>query len=103
MERKQLKSVDENVNINDNDNVWDFEAYYLAQQCLNLLYITSVEKIIIGGGVSNRECLLPKIQEWFVKLNNNYIQNEVLITAKNYIVRTAFKNDSGILSALILK
>jgi len=46
--------------------------------------------------------LLTKVREWFVKLNNKYIEHELLITAKNYIVRTNFKNDSGILSALIL-
>jgi len=103
MERKNLKDVDECINIPDDDEVWDIIAFYIAQQCINIVYLISLEKIIIGGGIINREVLLPKIQNAFVKLNNKYIDHDLLTTAKDYIVRTNFKNDAGILSALILK
>ena len=102
MGRKNLNNVEECENISDQDEVWDMLAYYIAQQCINLLYIVSLEKIIIGGGVINREILLKKTQEYFVKLNNKYIDHSLLDTAESYIVRTEFKNNSGILSAFIL-
>ena len=48
MKRKNLSSVQECENIPDDDEVWDFIGNYIAQLCLNLLYIVSVEKILIG-------------------------------------------------------
>lgn len=103
-ERKKLSSVDDVGLLSDDDEIWDIISDYIAQVCLNLVYITSVEKIIIGGGIINRECLLPKIRKYFLQLNNDYIKND-LFTEKgivDFIVRTEFKNESGILSALSL-
>jgi hypothetical protein len=48
MNRKNLSSVQECENISDDDEIWDFIGNYIAQLCLNLLYIVSVEKILIG-------------------------------------------------------
>ena len=110
--RKNLNSVDECENISDDDNIWDYIAYYIAQQCLNLLYLVSLEKIIIGisyfklgGGLINREILMNKIHDNFIKLNNDYIDQAILKkdSIHNYIKRTDFKNNSGILSAFSLK
>jgi fructokinase len=103
-ERKQLSSVDDVVNLTDDDEVWDIISYYIAQVCLNLLYIVSTERIIIGGGIINRECLLPKIRKALFELNNNYLSLPELSEdgLEKFVVRTNFKNDSGILSALSL-
>jgi fructokinase len=103
-ERKGLTSVDETVGLKDDDEVWDIIGYYIAQLCLSLLYLCSIHKIVIGGGVMNREILIEKIHSNFIKLNNNYIDLDTLKEGnlKNYIVRTEFKNDAGILSALAL-
>lgn len=99
--RKGLKNVNDLTNISNNDIIWDIEAYYIAQLCLSLLYLLSVQKIIIGGGIINRDVLLPKIQDNLLKLNNNYIQNFKLTEngIKEYVTRTTFKNNTGILSA----
>jgi fructokinase len=48
------KAVDDLPNVPDSDDVWRRVAHYLAVLCLNLTLITSVESIIIGGGVLNR-------------------------------------------------
>lgn len=48
MNRKQLFSVNDCEKIPEDDKVWDFIGNYIAQLCLNLLYIVSVEKILIG-------------------------------------------------------
>jgi len=102
--RKNLKSVEDCTSIEDNDSIWDILGYYIAQQCLSLLYIVSLEKIIIGGGIINRELLMDSIRKHFINLNNDYIDNLILKkdTIDKYIIRTGFKNNSGILSAFAL-
>jgi len=104
-ERKGLHSVDDVANIPEEDELWDLIAYYIAQGCLNILYIISIEKIIIGGGIINNKTLLGKIQKHFISLNNKYIDHPLLEESNihNYIVRTGFKNFSGILSAFTLE
>jgi fructokinase len=103
-ERKGLSNVDDTILLKDDDQVWELEGYYIAQLCLNLLYLYSIHKIVIGGGVINREILLDKIHGHFIKLNNKYLDLDILKKENigNYIVRTNFKNDAGILSALVL-
>jgi hypothetical protein len=66
--------------------------------------LNSLEKIIIGGGIINRESLLKGIRGEFIKLNNNYIDNPLLKDDQihKYIDRTGFGNYSGILSAFAL-
>lgn len=103
-ERKNLSTVEECKDVSDNDEIWDCIGYYIAQVCLSLLYLVSVEKIIIGGGIINREILLEKIRTDFIQLNNNYIDQPILKkeAIHNYITRTGFENYAGILSAFTL-
>jgi len=103
-ERKSLNSVDDCTNIPDDDLIWTYISSYIAQQCLSLLYLNSLEKIIIGGGIINRESLLNGIRREFIKLNNNYIDHPLLKEdhIHKYIDRTGFGNYSGILSAFSL-
>ena len=46
--RKNLENVDECKDIDPNDPIWNYISYYIAQLCLCLLLVPSVEKIIIG-------------------------------------------------------
>lgn len=48
-------------------------AHYIAQLCLDIFYLTSIEKIVIGGGISKFEGLIDKVRESFQRLNNDYI------------------------------
>ncbi len=103
-ERKNLENVDKCSEVSDDDEIWDFISYYLGQLCLSLLYILSTEKIIIGGGVINRESLLKKTRDSFISINNNYVDHPNLRKEyiENFITRTNFKNYSGIISAFNL-
>lgn len=103
-EQKGLSTVEECENISDSDEIWDRIGYYIAQNCVNLLYIISAEKIIIGGGIINRPPLIKAIHSHFIKLNNNYIDHDTLREDKiaNYIVRTGFKHFAGVISAFSL-
>ena len=51
---------------------WEIEAFYIAAACTNLAYAFSPEHIIIGGGVGERDGLLPKIRSQFAKMVGDY-------------------------------
>ncbi len=79
-----VKVIDHNV---DDDEIWDICAYYVAQLCISLLLIVSIEHISIGGGVMNRKCLLPLVRSHFINLLQGYVENDnlVLPTIDSYI------------------
>jgi len=48
-------------------------GYYLANLCLTISLMNSVEVIILGGGVMNRSILYPIIRNEFRRLLNGYV------------------------------
>lgn len=96
-----LKSVDELPNIGADHEVWDRVGYYLGTCCANLTLTLSVEKIVIGGGVMNQEVLYDKIRKHFHEAIAGYIDHPKLKEdqLKNYIVRSKYEKDLGILAA----
>ena len=50
----------------------------MAQLCATLLLITSVERLVLGGGILNRACLYDKVRQQLVPILNGYIQTEML-------------------------
>ena len=61
-------------NIPDNcDELWDHAANALASLCTTLLLVVSVERIVLGGGVMRRPCLLDKIRKRTAELLNGYL------------------------------
>jgi len=71
--RKGLADVSLVANISDDDEVWEKVGYYLGVACANLTLIGSFEKIVIGGGVMNRELLYDVIRKHFLLELNGYI------------------------------
>ena len=66
--------------------------------------LTSVQRVVIGGGILNRKCLLPKIHLAFIQKMNGYVQHPFLSTVEggsDYIVESGFENNST-LAALLL-
>lgn len=101
----QRKGIDpsELKSLSDDDEVWDFFAYYLAQLCASIILMVSAEKIVIGGGVMNRESLYPKIREYTVSILNNYIQHDdVTNTSSTLIGPSVFGSRAGIIGAAFL-
>ena len=84
--------------------VWDEVAYYLAGLCVNLILIVSPEKIVFGGGVLLRGCLLPKIRKQVRQQLNGYVANDKILTSKidDYIVNSIWGNTIGIIGSLAL-
>ena len=87
----------------DGHPAWDMEARYLAYGVAAITYVLSPERIIIGGGVSRREALLPLVRSHFRRILNGFLapldSAEVL---DGYIVRPALGDRAGVLGAIAL-
>ena len=102
MGRCGLECHKELPNVGDNHPVWHYVAYYLAQLCLSLTLVASPDVIVFGGGIINRESLLPSIRTHFKILLNEYVQVKNVKEVDTYIIRSVHKNDSGIIGAFEL-
>ncbi|CAF3642484.1 unnamed protein product [Rotaria socialis] len=89
--------------IPDDHPVWNIQAYYIAQLCAATMYLTSVERIIIGGGLMKRQILFKLVRKHFHQILNNYI-NIPIITQNidEYICPSQLGDLIGIQSALDL-
>lgn len=96
IEKRYNKKAQE---LTENEEVWEMEAYYLAQALMSYTLTLSPEKIILGGGVMKQTQLFPLIRNAFSELLNNYVQTPDL---KDYIVSPELKDDAGITGCLIL-
>jgi fructokinase len=47
----------------DDHPLWEASAHALASLCTTLVLIVSPERIILSGGVMNRESLYPRVRE----------------------------------------
>ena len=86
----------------DRDEVWELEAFYLAQAIVNYICILSPQKVILGGGVMHQTQLFPLIRKKTLELLNGYIVTEELEDIDNYIVPASLNDDQGIMGAVQL-
>lgn len=82
--------------------VWELEAYYLAQGIVNYILTLSPHKIILGGGVMHQEQLFPLIRQQVVKLMNDYMNTEQMKDIDNYIVPASLNDNQGIMGCIQL-
>ena len=78
-------------------------AGYLGQLAASIALITSVERIVFGGGVMSGADLLPRVRAAALEYLNGYLaplQNVERATA--YICAPALGADAGILGSLLL-
>ncbi|WP_273478552.1 ROK family protein [Ignavigranum ruoffiae] len=54
--------------------VWEIEAYYLAQLIYNLQLVLRTERFILGGGVMHVPGLIDQVRDQVKKLNHDYIE-----------------------------
>ena len=87
----------------EEDPFWDIEADYIASALMNYILTLSPRKIILGGGVMQREFLFPKIRQRVQKLLNGYVVHKNLLEhIDQYIVPPALGNQSGSMGAIAL-
>jgi fructokinase len=89
--------------IPEDDVFWDIEAEYIASALMNYILTLSPKKIILGGGVMQREFLFPKVHRRVRELLNGYVASkELLEEIEAYIVAPGLGNQSGSLGAIAL-
>ena len=97
--RYQRKAQD----LDQNNKVWEIEAYYIAQALVNYILILSPKIILLGGGVMHQKQLFPLIRNFVKEMLNGYIQHPSLLNCDdNYISEPGLGDDSGLLGAFAL-
>ena len=90
------------IDLKDRPEVWDLEAYYIAQALVNYIMTLSPEMIILGGGVMHQEQLFPLIRGYVKELLAGYIKTKQLDDLEHYIVAPSLNDNQGIMGALEL-
>lgn len=90
------------IELKRKSEVWDLEAYYLAQAIVNYIVILSPSKIILGGGVMHQDQIFPLIRNYVVELLAGYIKSKEIEDIDNYIVGASLNDDQGIMGCLQL-
>lgn len=89
--------------LSDRPEVWELEAYYIAQAISNYVLTYSPEKIILWGGVMHQEKLFAMVREKVKEILNGYVHHaQILNHIEEYIVPPALGEDPGIMGAFKL-
>ena len=87
----------------DDHPTFAIEAYYLAQMCVNLIMTLSPERIILGGGVMQREALLKQVRQETLRLLGGYIQSPAILEhIDEYIVAPELFPVSGLVGSYLI-
>ncbi len=87
----------------ENDPFWDIEADYIASALMNYILTLSPKKIILGGGVMQREFLFPKVRNRVRELLNGYVSSKVILEhIDEYILPPGLGNQAGSMGAIAL-
>jgi len=87
----------------DSHPAWKLEANYIAQALVNTILMLSPKKIILGGGVMERDVLFPLIRRQVVKMLNGYVHSEqILSDIDTFIVPPGLGKKAGVMGAVAL-
>jgi fructokinase len=87
----------------EEDAFWDLETEYIALALVNYILTLSPKKVILGGGVMQREFLFPKVRRRVRELLNGYVASKsILENIETYILPPGLGNQSGSLGAIAL-
>ena len=87
--------------LRDNHPAWDLQARYVARYCTMLTYILRPERILLGGGLMEREGLIEKIQTAFLREAADYALHPRSLESL-YISRSGLGGRSGLMGGLWL-
>lgn len=91
------------IELADRAEVWEMEAYYLAQAITDYIMTYSPERIILGGGIMNQRQLYDMVRKKVLELLGGYIASDrILEQIEDYIVAPALGENAGIKGALYL-
>lgn len=87
----------------DDHPFWDLEAGYIAQALVNYIFCLAPNRIMIGGGVMQKDFIFPSVRRKVQELLNGYVQHEMVLNRiEEYIVPPALGSRSGVMGAIVL-
>lgn len=87
----------------DNDPFWDLEAGYIAFALANYIFTFAPKKIVVGGGVLQKDFLFNRIRKKVSVVLNGYLNHSILLDRLDeYIVPPGLGDRSGVLGAIAL-
>lgn len=86
----------------DDHEVWDHAANALANLCVTLALVTSVEKIVLGGGIMKRNGLIEKIRSQTRVLLNGYLGDLSDRDLSEWIASSKYGSNAGLRGSLVL-
>jgi len=87
----------------DDHPFWEVEAGYIASALVNYILCLTPKRIIIGGGVMQKDVMFPAVRRNVQELINNYIPHDMLTkNIDQYIVPPVLGGRSGMLGAIAL-
>ncbi len=90
---------DKGINLVSREEVWQLEAYYIAQALMQYIMILSPKKIILGGGVMHQNQLFVYVYQHLKDILNEYVS---LPELSEYIVSPGLGDNAGIIGSLLL-
>jgi fructokinase len=82
---------------------WALEAHYLALGLANWVCTLSPKRIVLGGGVMQKQWLFALIRRELVRILNGYVQStELTENLDQYVIPAKLGNRAGIAGALAL-
>jgi len=66
------------IELKDETEVWELEAYYIAQALVGYILLLSPHRIVLGGGVMHQTQLFPLIREQVKAQLNGYLKTALL-------------------------
>ena len=87
----------------DDDPFWDLEAGYIAFALADYIFTFAPRKIVLGGGVLQKDFLFERIRTKVSSILNGYLNHKMLLECLDqYIVPPALGKRSGVLGAMAL-
>ena len=93
------------ADISTEDRVWDLEATYLAHAVATCVLVVSPERVVLGGGVMQKDGLLARVREAVPGVLAGYVPRPELTGAEGvaaYVVAPRFGQDAGLAGAFAL-
>lgn len=90
------------IELADRPEVWEIEAYYIAQALVNYAMVLSPQRMVLGGGVMHQTQLYPLIRKYFKYLMGDYVKAKELEDLESYIVPYSLDDNQGIMGCLQL-
>lgn len=90
------------IELKDRPEVWDLEAWYIAQAIWDCMVTLSPQRFILGGGVMHQEQLFPLIRRYVLEFMNGYLDTAEVHDLEKYIVPASLHDDQGIMGCIRL-